>query len=132
MYAEKNYRSGKKNQRMYPRLACRVGVELQAAEGEMVVGSLANISAGGCYVQTGVPLPAGKEMDLRFSSPTGDLHVKGTVVRNNPGQGIGVKFCDTSLAERKRVECILKLAEGTLAPDRTAQQYIAWLSQVER
>jgi Tfp pilus assembly protein PilZ len=52
-----------------------------------------NISAGGVFIETSVPVSIGQELSLTFALPYHQAHIKitGDVVRISP-QGIGVKF----------------------------------------
>ena len=52
-----------------------------------------NISAGGVYIRTRMPLSVGQELLMTFSLPRYEQHVKvlGEVVRVN-SNGVGVKF----------------------------------------
>jgi len=52
-----------------------------------------NISAGGVFIETTVPVSIGQELSLTFALPYHQAHIKitGEVVRINP-QGIGVEF----------------------------------------
>ncbi len=58
MYMEKQKQPFRKNRRTYPRLKCRVTIELQAdGDSRPVLGNLTDISLGGCFVETSVILP---------------------------------------------------------------------------
>ncbi|MBV9572942.1 MAG: diguanylate cyclase [Acidobacteriales bacterium] len=129
MYAEKQHRSGKKNLRAYPRLSCCVTVELEHAGSETpVIGKLANISSGGCYVETGEILASTTKLVLTFSGDDGGrLLIGGTVVRNNLGTGFGVKFRDVSPEDRERVKRILGVVEGELTAAHSGQEYLKGL-----
>lgn len=132
MYGEKQYRSGKKNRRRYPRLACCVAVEVHVEESQtLIVGKASNMSAGGCYIETGTFLPVTAKLELNFSTDTNGLLAAGTVVRSNPGEGIAVKFCDASTEERNKIKEILDFVERTLAPGRIAQEYLGRLTNIE-
>jgi Tfp pilus assembly protein PilZ len=52
-----------------------------------------NISAGGVFIETSVPVSIGQELSLTFTLPYHQAHIKitGEVVRISP-QGIGVRF----------------------------------------
>lgn len=128
MYAEKEYRSGKKNRRAYPRLACRVVVELQL-EGSPapVLAKVGNISARGCYVETSLLLTKGTSMKLTFATDRGSLSMEGTVVRSLPSAGLAIMFNVTNLDDRERVKLILGFVESTLSDSQSGKQYLKTL-----
>jgi diguanylate cyclase (GGDEF)-like protein/putative nucleotidyltransferase with HDIG domain len=130
MYAEKQLRSGKKNRRTYPRLACCVPVELcQEGSSTPVFGKVSDISAGGCFIETGTLIPTATKWNLAFSIEHGNLQVEGIVVRSNPGVGVAIKFNDATLQQRERVKLILEFVQGTTGPDQSAQRYLASLAR---
>ena len=131
MYAEKHYRSGKKNRRAYPRLACGIAVELKPEGSETpVFGKVTNISAGGCYVETNNLLATGMRLGLTFSTDNGNLVVEGSVVRSNLGTGSAIKFSDVRLDDRERVKLILEFAERAVTADHDGLRYLKGLARV--
>jgi len=64
-----------------------------ATQGHAYRDFLKNISAGGVFIETSLPIAIGQELSLTFALPTHRKHIKitGEVVRISP-QGIGVKF----------------------------------------
>jgi diguanylate cyclase (GGDEF)-like protein/putative nucleotidyltransferase with HDIG domain len=130
MYAEKQYRSGKKNRRVYPRLTCFVPVELQPeASGTPALGKVINISAGGCYVETIDSLATGTKLRLTFSTHNGNLVVEGLVVRSNLGKGSAIKFGDVRLGDRERVKLVLEFVERRMTPDNSGARYLKTLAR---
>ena len=60
MYIEKQKQPSRKNRRLYPRMKCRVTIELRPQDGDVpVLGNLIDVSLGGCYVETSALMPAG-------------------------------------------------------------------------
>ncbi len=130
MYAEKQLRSGKKNRRTYPRLACCVPVELlQEDDVVPVFGKVSDISAGGCFIETGTLISTATKWNLTFAIDLGSMQVEGIVVRSNPGSGIGIKFSDATLQQREKVKLILEFVERTSGPNQSAQRYLATLTR---
>ncbi|MGH9511466.1 MAG: diguanylate cyclase domain-containing protein [Terriglobales bacterium] len=126
MYAEKQHRSGKKNRRAYPRLACCVTVELQHEGSKTpILGKVANISSGGCYVETSGLLPTAARLILTFAASNGGLLIGGTVVRSNPGTGVSIKFRDATFDDRERVRRILEVVEREVSAANSGQRYLA-------
>src|SRR6202158_4435876 len=67
MYIEKQKQPSRKNRRLYPRMKCRVTIELRPQEGEVpVLGNLIDVSLGGCYVETSALMPAGSKVQVIF------------------------------------------------------------------
>lgn len=54
--------------------------------------NLADISPGGCYVETVLPFPVSTELELSFSPHGFPVKTKGSVQYVHPGMGMGVKF----------------------------------------
>ena len=96
MYLEKQQQPHRKNRREQPRNICRVTVTLQP-EGSTVpmLGNLSNISLSGCYIETGALIASGTRVKILFSTDDETLQNEGTVVRSNPGSGVGLRFDDT-------------------------------------
>jgi len=132
MYAEKQLRSGKKNRRVYPRLVCCAPVELyQEGTKSPVFGKVSDISAGGCFVETGTIISAATKWKLVFALDHGSAEIEGVVVRSNPGVGVGIKFNDVTLRDREVLKTILEFIERTSGPDQSAQRYLASLSRTQ-
>ncbi len=102
MYLEKQQRPSNRNRRVYARSKCRVTVEMLVAGSEApVIGSLADIGIGGCFVEMGAILPAGTAVSVVMSSEAGKVQIAGTIVRCLPGSGVAVQFQDVSHSERQ-------------------------------
>jgi diguanylate cyclase (GGDEF)-like protein/putative nucleotidyltransferase with HDIG domain len=130
MYSEKQQRSGKKNRRTYPRLACCVPVELcQEDDLIPVFGKVSDISAGGCFIETGTLISTATKWNLTFAIDLGSMLLEGIVVRSNPGSGIGIKFNDATLQQRERIKLVLEFVERTSGPGQSAQRYLATLAR---
>ena len=59
----------------------------------MFTDFIQNISVGGLYIETQIPLLVNQELWLTFSPPGSEdtIKIKGTVIRVDP-KGIGVQF----------------------------------------
>ena len=132
MYGEKQTRSGKKNRRSYPRLACSLSVEV-AEEGKPApfLGKVGNIGLGGCFVETRTLVPTAARCNLMFATDRGELQVSGIVVRTSPGTGFAVRFHNVILQDRERVMQILGFVESTVNPGHSAQRYLSSLTNVQ-
>jgi diguanylate cyclase (GGDEF)-like protein/putative nucleotidyltransferase with HDIG domain len=112
MYKEKQKQAHRKNRRLYPRLKCRVTIELLADSGNsLVLGNLTDISQGGCFVETSVILAAGTDLKLVFSIDDGKLQAEGRVLRLDPGSGIAVQFSDISRGDRANIQRVIEYVQ---------------------
>lgn len=112
MYQEKQQQPTHKNRRHYPRMKCRVTIELHPVSGAgPLLGNLHDISLGGCFVETNAFLSVGTSLDLVFSIDDGTLRARGNVLRIDPGVGVGVRFDDINRENRERVPRILEFVQ---------------------
>jgi len=85
--------TGFKERRKHSRYSCDVGVEVRTDKTKSGNwGSLADISLGGCYVNTFSPLPPDTVVMLRVKSNSADISISGKVVTCHPGVGMGIEF----------------------------------------
>ena len=56
------------------------------------IASSKDISLGGLYMSTHVPIPEGSTLTLRIPLKSGPAMVRAEVVYSNPGHGVGVRF----------------------------------------
>jgi CheY-like chemotaxis protein len=96
------------NRRVQTRHACRLGADVYRA-GSTVPNrcSLSDISAGGCYVQTTEPFPAGVAVNIVVRVRDMKLSVRGTVQAMHPGFGMGVKFALKTVEEQEQVQQLI-------------------------
>jgi diguanylate cyclase (GGDEF)-like protein/putative nucleotidyltransferase with HDIG domain len=130
MYATKQRQPRQKNRRMYPRLDCRLTVELQPENGSsMFLGNLANISLNGCYVETPELLPASSRIIVRFSVGDAGLKAIGNIIRSTPGRGVALQFQDAAREEREQLKRILDYVESTSKFYDSQRWYLSRLTQ---
>lgn len=116
MYLEKQQQPARKNRRLYPRMKCRVTIELQPeAGGGPVLANLTDISMGGCYVETSAIFNPGTKIKLVFSIDDGTLHADGYVARLDPGTGVAVQFRELNREDREKMHRILEFAQNSTA-----------------
>src|SRR6266403_656899 len=114
MYIEKQKQPSRKNRRLYPRMKCRVTIELRPKEGEVpVLGNLIDVSLGGCYVETSTLMPAGSKLKINFSIDDGRLQASGFVVRIDPGSGIAIQFNDMNREDRDKMHKVLEFVHNS-------------------
>jgi len=114
MYIEKQQQPSRKNRRLYPRMKCRVTIELQAhgSEGPLLA-NLTDMSLGGCFVETSAIMPAGSKLKINFSIDDGKMQAEGSVVRIDPGSGIAVRFNDMNREERDKMHRVLEFVQNS-------------------
>jgi hypothetical protein len=114
MYIEKQKQPSRKNRRLYPRMKCRVTIELRPHDGEApVLGNLIDVSLGGCYVETSALMPAGSKLKVIFSIDDGRLQAAGSVVRTDPGSGIAIRFNDMNREDREKMHKVLEFVHNS-------------------
>jgi len=75
-----------------PRLKIRVPIEIEVEGGSGPIrGATADLSAGGCYIETLFPHPVGTTIDLKLQLEN-TLLVAATVVTCDPQVGNGIRF----------------------------------------
>ena len=79
-------------QRASPRIKVKVPIELRVGDSESPVrGATADLSLGGCYVETLFPLAIGMALELKLQVD-GTLLVLAEVVTCDPQVGNGIQF----------------------------------------
>ena len=119
--------------RRYHRLKCYVAVEIRIEGQEAPVwGNLANVSHGGCLVETASAVPAGKILEIGLWLASGKIWVKGVIIsgvatRSAPSYGVRVKFSQAELPEKERLREFLKFIESTARKSHSGNAYVAQL-----
>jgi diguanylate cyclase (GGDEF)-like protein/putative nucleotidyltransferase with HDIG domain len=109
MYVEKQRQPFRKNRRIYPRMKCRVTIELQQqGEDNLIMGNLTDVSLGGCFVETTAILPAGTHLKLVFSIDDGKVQAEGNILRLDPGVGIAIQFNETTRGDRGKIPQVME------------------------
>jgi diguanylate cyclase (GGDEF)-like protein/putative nucleotidyltransferase with HDIG domain len=116
MYLEKQQQPSRKNRRLYPRMKCRVTIEMQASGSEApVLAHLIDLSLGGCYLESSVLIPPGTTVQLVFSIDDGKLRAEGSVLRIDPGSGIAIQFNELNRENKEQMHRILEYVHNTTA-----------------
>jgi diguanylate cyclase (GGDEF)-like protein/putative nucleotidyltransferase with HDIG domain len=114
MYLEKQKQLSYKDRRSYPRLKCRVTIEMQMPEGGTpLFANLTDVSMGGCYIETSTILAAGSKIKLGFSMDDATLSAEGVVARLDPGSGLAIQFRELNREGRERMLKILEFVQKT-------------------
>ncbi|HSY65806.1 MAG TPA: diguanylate cyclase [Terriglobales bacterium] len=116
MYVEKQKQPSRKNRRLYPRMKCRITIELNPEnQGAPIFGNLVDISMGGCYVETSAILTPGTNLTLVFSIDDGKLQTEGTVARMHPGSGVAVQFKELNREDKVKMHRVLEFVQNSTA-----------------
>ena len=86
-------------------------IELRSADGGPVIGSLTDISLGGCYVETSAVLPPGSPLHLTFGEGDAQVKTEGLVTRMDLGSGVAVKFKELNREDRDLMHRLLQAVQ---------------------
>lgn len=123
------------DRRRYPRMKCFVVVELRAHSSERPKwGNLANISLGGCFVETPADVESGAKIEIGLWVASGQIWVKGlilngVVARTNPSFGIRIKFAALESPERETLRLFLRFVETSTKGYAHSHGYLAQLKR---
>jgi hypothetical protein len=120
------------DRRRFQRIKCFVAVEIHV-EGieEPIWGNLANVSRGGCLVETSSPVPTGKTLEIGLWVASGKIWVKGVILSGvatrSASFGVRVKFSEAELAEKEHLRGFLKFVEMTIRKSTSGNAYVSKL-----
>jgi hypothetical protein len=124
---------GGSDRRRYYRIRCYVAVEIHV-EGveEPVWGNLANVSRGGCMVETASAVPTGRALEIGLWVASGKIWVKGVILsgvatHSAPSFGVRVKFSEAELSGKEHLREFLKFVESTARKSQSGKAYVAKL-----
>jgi hypothetical protein len=120
------------DRRRFHRIKCYVAVEIHIEGVEAPVwGNLANVSRGGCLVETASAVPPGKALEIGLWVASGKIWVKGVILtgvaQRTASFGVRVKFSEAELSEKQHLRDFLKLIEGTARKSHSGNAYLAQL-----
>lgn len=91
-----------------PRFKVRVPVEIEVEGGSAPIrGATADLSAGGCYIETMFPFSIDATLDLKLQLEN-TLLVAATVVTHDPQVGNGIRFDKMLPEDREELEKFLE------------------------
>ena len=94
------------------RLKVRVPIEIEVGGGSSPIrGATADLSAGGCYLETMFPFPLGTTLDLKLQLES-TLLVAATVVTCDPQVGNGIRFERMLPEDREELQKYLEALES--------------------
>ena len=92
------YQGGMTERRQHPRYRCQNSIEIHLRNGASFWGTVADLSAGGCYAEMPIPLPAGTKLKAAIWFGESKAWTEGEVAHSTPGFGIGI--CFTQIADQ--------------------------------
>jgi hypothetical protein len=94
--------------RRYSRYRICLGIDIQGMDsGSTIHAQSADLSLGGCYVETLFPLPIGADVNLEFWIGSERIVAIGCVRASDPGVGMGIEFIDLSMSDTDRLKAFL-------------------------
>jgi hypothetical protein len=121
------------DRRRFQRIKCYVAVEIHVEGVEQPVwGNLANVSRGGCLVETASAVPPGKALEIGLWISSGKIWVKGVILsgvatRTAPSFGVRVRFSQAELSEKEHLREFLKFVDATARKSQSGKAYVAQL-----
>ena len=118
--------------RRFQRIKCYVAVEIHVEDQEAPVwGNLANVSRGGCLVETASAVPAGKILEIGLWVASGKIWVKGVILSGiatrSASFGVRVKFSESELSEKEHLREFLKFVENSARKAQSGKAYVTQL-----
>ena len=89
------------------------------ADGRRIRGDTADLSLGGCYIETIFPFPIGTNLNLQLAIETTVL-IAAAVVTCDPQVGNGIKFIRMLPEDREALKAFLEAAQQ--AQDSSSQR----------
>ncbi len=123
------------DRRRFHRIKCYVAVEIHVEGVEVPVwGNLANVSRGGCLVETAGAVPEGKALEIGLWVASGKIWVKGVIITGVATHGastfgVRVKFSEAELSEKEHLREFLKFVESTSRKSQYGKAYVAQLKR---
>jgi len=124
--------SAETGRRRFQRIKCYVAVEIHIEGQEAPVwGNLANVSRGGCLVETASAVPAGKILEIGLWVASGKIWVKGVILSGiatrSASFGVRVKFSESELSEKEHLREFLKFVENSARKSQSGNAYMTQL-----
>lgn len=121
--------------RRHPRAKCFLAVELRPeGEGRLMLGSLSEVSLGGCCVETSTLLSEGTGLAISPLEANGLIWVKGIALNTRVADGlgnfkIGIRFVEADPVPSHSLQEFLRFVETNGAKARPDDSsYLRWLT----
>jgi len=109
------------DKRKFPRQRVPFSLEIQdeSGPGTNMRTRAADINGGGCYVETLLPLPAGRHLNVSFWVDSEKITTKAVVRTCDGGVGMGIEFTGLDESTQKRLQ---RQVEAMAAETKAAQK----------
>ena len=126
MYEEKDKLStGAKELRRSQRVKCCLPAEVHVEGNDTpVVGTVVNVSTGGCYMESGAFVGMGSNVRLTVWDGE-NVTVHGKVVRARPGAGWAIDFADMTKESREQIRNLVHTVQTRAVEYGAEQKYLA-------
>jgi diguanylate cyclase (GGDEF)-like protein len=125
MYAERDKQSaGAKEMRKAQRVKCCLPAELFVEGSETpVMGTVTDVSTGGCYMESGSFVSMGAIVRLTVWDG-GNVTVHGKVARARPGAGWAIAFSDMTKESREQIRNLVQTVQARAAEYGAEKKYL--------
>ncbi len=125
MYAERDKQStGAKEMRRSQRVKCCLPAELLPEGTESpVMGSVTDVSTGGCFMESGAFVSMGTSVQLTLWDGN-NVTVHGKVVRARPGTGWAIEFADMTKDSREQIRNLVQTVQARAADYGAEKKYL--------
>jgi len=121
-------------QRRYPRIKCFIAVQVRPETDQgLVLGNLADVSQGGCGVESANHVPLGVPVALCPLTSAGEIWVKGIVVNSRFSDGtgsfhLGVRFLEElPPSDHHQIGAFVRCVEETVVRHNPGGPYLSKL-----
>jgi hypothetical protein len=101
-----------KERRRHKRFPCKGGAQIRRGDNPPIWATLADVSAGGCYVETASPLIMGTEYEVTLKVAESEIRCRCQARTCHPGIGAGLQFTFVTPDARKQINQLLDVLAG--------------------
>ena len=109
------------DKRKFPRRRVRLPIEIRDAEGMQMRTNAADINGRGCYVETLLPLPKGKVLNITFWLDTERVDTPAIVRACDGGVGMGIEFTGLDEKTQERLQQQVDAMAAEEEPSKNVQ-----------
>jgi Tfp pilus assembly protein PilZ len=80
----------------------------QHSKAQRTVSRVRDLSVGGVFIATPLPIAIGTNIEMLFALPEGETRIHGIVRYASSGKGIGVEFTNMGAGDRARLQELLR------------------------
>ena len=116
MSAQETRSRGNFERRRFPRHQLSVGMEISdLASGHKVRVKSSDLSVGGCYIETMLPLALGTGLEIEMWIESSKVSARAIVRTCDPGVGMGIEFVGVTPDKQRQLEDLLASCSRRLA-----------------